>query len=125
MDSKDYPAEWTPLDIHVLLGSGFGVCGCAEYHDVIVELIRLLDWHDNIQDDRASYDTIFSNVGTFYLMAGALDRLGLVEHGTSVRGGWLTRHGEALLRGLRATTADAIENAEGRGFDGLEYGCFG
>lgn len=103
--------ELTPVDVSALCYEGFGLCGCAEFGSAVEEILGLLNWCG--ERERPSYATLYyGNAGVYYLLAGTLDRLGLIEHGVSIRYPWLTPKGEALLRALQVMSIKDIEGAD-------------
>lgn len=91
------PADLSPLNLRAWLQTAFGLCGCTDTEDVLGALVPFLEWQSGVMNasatpvDRPSFETLFGgNAGVFYVFAGALDRLDLSTHGTSVRGAWLT-----------------------------------
>lgn len=114
------PPELTPVNIKCYLEHAFGACGCWEYENFLRTLYEILVWHEN--KEKCPYSDLFmGDKGVFYFIAGQLDRLGLAEHGTSIRYSWLTPEGERFLSGLRATNGHEILNAEGPAWDGVHY----
>lgn len=87
---------------------------------MVKSILRLLEWMAG--DKGTRYDTLYPETGTFYLLAGRLDSLGLIEHGTSIRYPWLTKDGERLLAALKSTDPETIEDATGEAYDGCSYG---
>lgn len=115
------PAELSALNIRAWLTNAMGLCGCADIESVAKELIELLEWHWS-RADRPGFETLFAGrKGVFYLLSALIDRLGLSEHGTSIRNPWLTDEGVRLLNGLRAVTAPKIDSARGEAYDGTWY----
>jgi len=119
-DHEKLPADLTPLNLQAYLYNAWGVCGCSETDEMVKSLQRLLEWMEG--DKSTRYDALYPEIGTFYLLAGRLDSLGLTEHGTSIRYPWLTDEGKRLLSALQSTTPEAIEEAQGEAYDGCTYG---
>jgi hypothetical protein len=115
------PEDLTPLNLKAYFHTAFGACGCSELDEMHATVLRLLEWHSAFAGPRAMYDTLYSEVGVFYLLAGRLDSLGLAEHGTSIRHPWLTGDGQRLLAALHEHSADEIEAAQGEAYDGCYY----
>lgn len=120
MSHEKLPAELTPINLLAYLYNAWGRCGCSETAEMVKSLRRLLEWMDGDKETR--YDTLYPELGTFYLLAGRLDSLGLTEHGSSIRYPWLTQDGKRLLAALQSTAPETIEDAEGEAYDGLSYG---
>jgi len=117
----DLPDEFTPINLKAYLFQAFGVCVCTEFGPIIKELRKLLEWHAEDILERPSYDTLYEDTGTFYLLASQLSDLSLTEHGASIRCAWLTPYGERLLKALRETTAEELRSASGRSYTGFHY----
>lgn len=111
----------SPVDIEAYFYNNFGACGCSELETMINVVRDLLSWATSTKE-RKSYDTLFDNPGVFYLLAGRLDSLELIEHGTSIRHPWITDKGALLLRALQTITPEQIENhPEAEAYDGAWY----
>ena len=91
--------------------SEFPMCGCGQPEDVLalvrdaLELLR-----DEITVDRMKRLEVLCadrKDELFYLLLYTFDHAGLIEHGTSVYGSWLSEHGRRLLGGLRAHGCDS------------------
>lgn len=80
----------------------FGVCGCSEIKPICKTLVKILEWANADIDNRLRYDSLFDDVGIFYLLLGMCDQAGLIEHGVSIRHPWLTEEGKVLLSDLRS-----------------------
>jgi len=119
-EHEKLPADLTPINLLAYLYNAWGKCGCSETDEMVASLIRLLEWMEG--DKSTRYDALYPEIGTFYLLAGRLDALGLTEHGTAIRYPWLTDDGKRLLAALKSTDPEAIENADGEAYDGLSYG---
>lgn len=119
-EHEKLPAHLTPLNLQAYLYNAWGACGCSETAEMVKSLQRLLEWIGG--DKKESYDTLYPEIGTFYLLAGRLDSLGLTEHGTAIRYPWLTDEGKRLLSALQATTPEDIECSQGDAYDGCYYG---
>lgn len=120
--NKELP-ELTPINLKAYFYNNFGACGCSELDEMLATVTSLLAWHDEPMEKRPRYNELYDgNTGIFYLLAGLLDNLGLVEHGYSIRNPWLTVEGMDLLEALRKTSYEEIEEASGEAYDGLRYG---
>lgn len=118
------PDDLTALNLKAFFMNEMGLCGCAEYDEFCQTLLALLQWHNESQLERVPCNMILP-VGAFYLMAGWLDTLGLAEHGSSIRGAWLTAEGKKLLAAMETHSADDIEESSGLAYDGANYGDSG
>jgi hypothetical protein len=113
-----------PVDILAFFDNHFGGCGCSEIQPMQKTVIELLEWHSADIMTRPHYDTLFNgDSGVFYIIAGIMTDADLVEHGGSIRSGWITKTGKALLIGLKMFTADEIEDCKPEeAYDGCTYG---
>jgi hypothetical protein len=105
---EEFPYE-TVQDA-VLVGF-FGFCGCADpdgalqlIHDALRVLTEAPEWKANDQNWTNAYAkyknaklAIFKTDGIETFVLYVLDKKGLVEHGGSVFGSWLTNDGQLLL----------------------------
>ena len=86
------------------------ICGCAS--DSV--------WQAVIDELERCAATRFSPEET--LVAHVVDHCGLSEHGTSIRGGWLTPAGEDALAFLRKWGADWHDKGEFLDDEGITWG---
>lgn len=119
-EHEKLPSDLTPINLLAYLYNAWGNCGCSETAEMVKSLLRLLDWMGGDKETR--YEALYPEVGTFYLLAGRLDDLGLTEHGASIRFPWLTEDGKRLLAALKSTDPESIEDAQGEAYDGCTYG---
>ena len=81
-------------------------CGCPEEAiSFLLELLELCPLYDN----REPFEKLIPNEGLQYLTLYTLDHFDLIEHGTSVRGSWLTDKGKAILELLRNEKDDEFK----------------
>lgn len=109
-----------PVDIQAYFFNSFGACGCSDLEAMVAVVKELLEWIDQ-NCEIPPYDKLFNHEGVFYILVGILDRLGLCEHGTSIRASWLTEKGKSLLVALQSTPFSEIDTAEGEAYDGITY----
>jgi hypothetical protein len=86
-------------------------CGCVTTENTwqpIIDELERLDRGEYKRDDD--------------LAASIVDHLKLSEHGTSIRGGWLTPLGKEALEFLREHGADWADKGTWIGSDGCSYG---
>lgn len=84
------------------LGSVLGLCGCAEEEPTLDRVHDVLDAIEGQRFDEFRALLRFDeDPAAFYLATCLLDVRGLVEHGTSIRAGWLTDDGRLYLEMLR------------------------
>lgn len=120
------PNFTNPVDIQAFFYNEFGACGCSNLEAMINVVKDLLEWMSENIMERQGYEKLFNgNEGVFYLLAGRLDSLGFLEHGTSIRCAWLTEKGKEFLNALKTITAEQIENCKGEAYDGVSYGYGG
>lgn len=72
-------------------------CGCCEDDVLLTDIIKFLEWGNQPIDNRPSYKTLFKELGYFYVLGNLLNDHNYFEHGTSLRVGWTTQKGIALL----------------------------
>lgn len=122
MDDQPLPADLSPLNLKAWTFTALSLCGCSDMVAVLGGLRDFLGWHAADLANRPGYETLFGgNEAVFYVFAGILDRLDLSEHGSSVRGSWLTEDGKRLLLALRTTPLEEIDDAHGKAYDGCDY----
>ncbi len=123
-DLRQLPSDLTPLNFKAWSVHALGVCGCADTGSIYEEVQAFLQWCNDWLNERSqeTYETLYPRVGLYYLMAGILDTLDLIDHGTSIRWPFLTDDGKRLLSFLQASDEEVIENASGEAYDGCYYG---
>ena len=126
MLNKTLPEELTPLNIKAYFSNTLGACGCSELDTMIESILRFLHWCENYPTNikAMGYFELYSEIGVFYIIAGLLDGLCLIQHGTSIRYPFLTEDGKRFLNALETYSAEEIDNANGEAYDGLYYGDF-
>jgi len=78
-----------------------GFCGCGDPLSAMQFLYKVLKLAPFHQDWKLVRD-LFPNDGMYHFVLYQLNHLGLMEHGGSVGGGWLTERGELALKLLQA-----------------------
>ena len=121
-DMEKLPEDLTPVNLRAYFANALGACGCSELGPMRDAIIRLLEWHEGDKDRVGAHSSMYPDIGVFYIMAGLMDRLGLAEHGISIRCPWLTADGKRLLAALKAVTVEDIDSASGEAHDGCTYG---
>ena len=112
------------VDLLAFFYNEFGACGCSELDEMINTVIKILAWAEADPDDKPLYSTLIKDdLGAFYIIAGILDKLEFIEHGTSIRFSWITEKGKEFLDSLRNKNINDIENAEGYAYDDCYYGA--
>lgn len=88
-------------DAELLAIGVFNLCGCSDEYESF-KVIRDTLTHFNEWREKNTYwndlvKTVFNGVeGAAYLVCGLIDDK-FIEHGTAIRGSWLTDEGKALL----------------------------
>lgn len=120
---KEKPDFKKAIDIKAFFYKKLGACSCScsEMEPMLLEIKTLLEWGCSDIDDRKSYENIYNNKGIFYIIAGIMNTIGLLEHGTSIRCAWTTLMGMELLEGLKTFSFDKIANSEGDAYNGCCY----
>lgn len=112
---------------HVRLGSStrtspehwaFGViydrlhfCGCGlpeEALRLVTDLLTLAPWHDA---GNAVGERIGGEDGTRHLVMYLIDGAGLIEHGGSITGSWLTDDGVRFLNAMQTLDTEVVMDA--------------
>jgi hypothetical protein len=110
------------VDIRAYFGEKIGACGCSELGLMVEEVKKILSWSAQDIMGRQNYSSLYpERDGIFYLLAGLIDGLNMIEHGASIRCCWLTNFGKQFLDGLNSFTAEQIEEAEGEAYNGCWY----
>ena len=123
MSEKPKPDLTNPLDIKAFLFNELGVCGCVALPPMLETIRDFLIWADGKKEPGNQYHNLFGgNIGTYYLVATALDKAGLIEHGVSIRYPSLSETGRALLEGIKTNLFFDIDDAFGTAYDGAWYG---
>lgn len=90
---------------------GLGLCGCGNpesAYDLVRDLLGLAPFYEDSRWKAA--ESLTGNIpGAHHIVLGAMERAGLIEHGTSLRGVWLTEKGKWCLAAMRATEFDDLD----------------
>ena len=88
-------------------------CGCGDPGAAIMLIRRVLELHDDDDFPRLTRNLI-SDDGMRMLILGSLDDAGLLEHGGTIDGSWLTEDGRRFLTVMRGAfnDPDDAEDAE-------------
>lgn len=110
--------------LYRLLYEDIGFCGCGDpesAYDTIGMILALIrcKWEDPEKQEHAHWkacgelirDQTGTTDGAFYLVLYALDHAGLLEHGGSVGGSWLTRKGSHYLDLMNTYTFGEVDGA--------------
>ncbi|MER7361916.1 hypothetical protein [Nonomuraea wenchangensis] len=88
-----------------ILGGDLGLCGCGD-SDGSYALVRILlgltPFYEHLDELRA----LIPDSGVRHIVSSALDSAGLIEHGTSISGSWITTKGTFLLHVLTEVGGD-------------------
>lgn len=98
---------------------GLGICGCGNPEEALAlvrDLLVLAPFYDN----PAAVEARIVDPGARHLVLSMLDNAGLIEHGSSIGGAWLTAKGAYCRRVLTWVTWDAIDDS---GFPHDGAGC--
>lgn len=101
-----------PEEAYTFTCDKIGICGCCD-HSPIDLIQTVLEWAATPHDKRPTWDgfieTVFSgNDPAAYCTLTLCDRAGLLEHGSSIRGAWLTKLGKDYLACLKDYTPELI-----------------
>ena len=100
----------------LFLGSdGLGICGCGDpesVYELVRDILALAPLYEQAEGERSNSAKVREMIGTggaFYLILYTLDRAGLLEHGSSVSGSWLTLKGTHYLALMRRFGWDDLD----------------
>ena len=88
------------------------ICGCgnpAEAHQALLDLLRLLDGPPEERFTSLRNAQILAYCGSQPMLAltlNLLTNMGLIEHGGSIGGSWITDRGHDLLKLLESASPD-------------------
>lgn len=94
--------------------SDLGFCGCGSPEEafwLVRDLLRLCPFYENRQAVQAR----LPDLGVEMLVLYTIDHAGLIEHGGSVGGSWITEKGQRLLDLLERWDEAAIDEASDKG----------
>jgi hypothetical protein len=90
---------------------GLGLCGCGNpeaAYDLIRDLLSLAPFYEDSRWKTA--EALTGNIpGAHHIVLGAMDRAGLIEHGSSQNGAWLTDKGTWCLAAMRTAEFDDLD----------------
>lgn len=102
-DDEEYPfvdsngCSWESPEQFVMVGI-LGACGCGdsdEYGMLAIEVLRQIPLTYEEKKANGFYEDKTKGLMLFFL-----DEAGLIEHGSSVNGSWLTENGKQLLTNI-------------------------
>lgn len=90
---------------------GLGLCGCGypqAAYDLVRDLLGLIPFYE---DERwKAAEALTGNIpGAHHIVLGAMERAGLIEHGSSQTGAWLTEKGRWCLAAMRTAECDDLD----------------
>jgi hypothetical protein len=84
------------------LAENCGFCGCGSPEEAAQWLLNLLELMPLFEKNHAeALEALIPTPGQYWFTLYMLDKLDLINHGTSIRGAWLTPKGETTLKFLR------------------------
>ncbi len=102
------PEELTPDSVGDWFTRELGYCDCIPAHEWLNMLGTLLEWCD-VRRERKRFDVQFKgNEGFAYICLAALERAGLVDHGTAIRCPFLDDDGRRLLDWIRSVDVGTV-----------------
>lgn len=87
-----------------------GMCGCGnpdEAYELIRDLLALTPLYEGSRWQRA--EELTGRGATSHIILSSLDRSGLLEHGSSLSGAWLTDKGEWCLAAMRTVEFNELD----------------
>lgn len=95
---------------------GLGLCGCgypSAAYDLVRDLLGLIPFYKN--ERWKTSESLTGNIpGAHHIVLSTMQRAGLIDHGSSLTGSWLTEKGKWALASMRT--------AEYGDFDGSDAG---
>lgn len=97
----------TRQELRVVLNTDW-FCGCGSPETAAETLLQILDMAP-FYDHREQLNALIPNDGIQHLVLYSLTNRGLIEHGCSIGGSWLTSTGEAVRDALRRERDDEFD----------------
>lgn len=88
-------------DVEQVLSRDFGWCGCGDPEAALEYVYKYLKGYQDSREGKITWekrDELFSSEGEMYFFLYWADDKGLMEHGTSVWSGWITKKGEEFIK---------------------------
>jgi hypothetical protein len=104
----DFPEELTPDSVLSWCMTELGYCQCMPSDGFLNTLRTLLEWCSTDGERKPFHEQFIGNEGLAYLCLGALERAGLVNHGSSIRCPFLEGDGSRLLAWIRTVGVEAV-----------------
>lgn len=91
--------------VYVLMYDHLGMCGCG-YRDAAFDMVRdILNLAPLHKDERwRQVEKMIGNPGAHHIVLSAMQSAGLIEHGGSIDGSWLTDKGRWYQRVMAGIT---------------------
>jgi hypothetical protein len=90
---------------------GLGLCGCGypqAAYDLVRDLLGLVPFYEDGRSTAA--ESLTGNIpGAHHIVLGAMERAGLLEHGSSLNGAWLTEKGAWCLAAMRTAEFEELD----------------
>lgn len=93
----DRDAEWERCHLHALFYDHIVGCGCNQPHaayELVRDILNLTPFYEN--GNWRTAGSLIGSDGAFQIVIGLLSNAGLLEHGGSMGGSWLTKKGEYI-----------------------------
>ncbi|WP_327300361.1 hypothetical protein [Streptomyces goshikiensis] len=112
--------------LHVVLFDSLNLCGCgqpAAAYEMVRDLLALAPLYEEGRWRLA--ETLTGGGGGHHIIMSALDAAGLMEHGSSISGAWLTGKGKWCLDAMRQLEyADLSESGYPHGGEDCTDACW-
>lgn len=105
--------------LHKVFFDDLGMCGCGlpgEAYNLVRDILALAPLYEENRWRLA--ETLTGGGGAHHIILSSLDRAGLIEHGSSLDGSWLTPKGAWCLAAMRGVDFDTISDDGGYPHDG-------
>ena len=96
----DEGVAWTSRQSFVGIAL-LGFCGCGAEDDALDFVLEALECFEDRENGYGRIHALVPRNGMGAFVLYQFDHLGLIEHGSTVRGSWLTDDGRAVLAFLR------------------------
>lgn len=115
-------ASWERSHLYALFYEEIDLCGCgnpADAYNLIRDLMNLCPLFKDQGWARAG--ELIGSEGAVHIVLGALNRVGLIEHGSVITGSWLTPKGEYARELMRRHEFDSDGDRRGVDEGGLPH----
>lgn len=90
---------------------GLGLCGCGypqAAYDLVRDLLGLIPFYED--EHWKAAESLTGNIpGAHHIVLSSMERAGLIEHGSSMTGAWLTEKGKWCLAAMREAECDDLD----------------